>query len=690
MKKYLSLLIGLLCLAACRPTPEKGSNPEYISQAFVHPGMMQDQEDLDYMRQQITAGAEPWKTAFANLKDKTSLDFTPQPFTEISVGAYGANSIGGREFSQSADAVYNHALMWYITGDKAYAEKAIEILNAWSYVLRGFDANNAKLNVGLSGFYFLNAAEILKHTDSGWAEKDLAQFTRMVLTVFYPTIKDFFTEANGNWDASMICTMMCIGIFTDNADIFNRAVERFYRGEGNSGITRYIYPGGQCQETTRDWDHVQLGLGEFAKAAQVAHTQGLDFFSVADERIAQGFEHACRYLSDEEIELYGVFTDRKKEHTKDIFEFIYQYYKNRKGIILPYTEKVIFQRTRPKSSVALLTAIKAPVNELPVPTDTFAFPQPFLSPQAVGALKGQWSEQPENSLFLQPGQDIQAAIDAHKGENRWIVLEAGVHTLTAPLKIYSGTRLAGRGFETILFAQPGLETTLINGEDTISDIIIRDILIEGATKVVENADPNHDRRGRSYMSAPSREGIILRSTRPDGIKQVLLENLTVQNFTKHGVAIVGGEDIRIRRCNFSDNGANVVPGAGLHHNLHLSYLKGCDIVESRFDTSPFGNGINVTFCSQVSVTNCETGRNGLSGIRFAESQQIKIIGNLCEGNGENGIFIERQLDPCTEVEIKGNTMQNNRLSGLEASTAQSLSTSDNRCLHNSETNHEEY
>jgi len=27
-----------------------------------------------------------------------------------------------------------------------------------------------------------------------------------------------------------------------------------------------------------NWDHVQLGIGEFAKAAQVAWTQGLDLY----------------------------------------------------------------------------------------------------------------------------------------------------------------------------------------------------------------------------------------------------------------------------------------------------------------------------------------------------------------------------------------------------------------------------
>ncbi len=67
-------------------------------------------------------------------------------------------------------AAYKHSLVWYITKDQVYADKAIEILNAWAYKLHSFDANNAKLNVGLWGYYFLNAAEILKYSDAGWSE----------------------------------------------------------------------------------------------------------------------------------------------------------------------------------------------------------------------------------------------------------------------------------------------------------------------------------------------------------------------------------------------------------------------------------------------------------------------------------------------------------------------------------------
>lgn len=684
MKKIIFLLTCLLCGSICSiaDSGEKKPEAEFLTQAFVHPGMAQSGQDLEYMREMVLKGAQPWKASFENLKKAASLEFTPKPYTEISVGPYGANSIGGREFSESAEMAYSHALMWYITQDKAYAQKAIDILNAWSYLLRGFDANNAKLNVGLFGYYYLNAAEILRHTRSGWAEKDQEQFTRMTLTVLYPTIKDFFTEANGNWDASIISTLMCIGVFTDNHDIFNRAVERFYRGEGNSGITRYLYPGGQCQETTRDWGHVQLGIGEFAKAAQTAHTQGLDFYSTADDRLAQGFEYTARFMLGGHIDLFGVFTDRDNDIFRDIYESIYHYYKDNRGIILPYTEKAIKEHTRSKSSVGFLTAAKAPVSAAPAQFSTFAAPDGFLKPTAIGALKGESKQLPANSIRLKPGDSIQEAIDAHRDSGKWIILEEGVHTLDAPLKIYSGTLLAGKGRGTILFPSPRTGTAVINGEDTLSGVILRDLLVEGATKVVENADPNHDRRGRSYMSAPSREGIILKSNTKDGMQNIRLENITVQNFTKNGVAIVGGKNIRIHQCDFSDNGASVVPGAGFHHNLHLSYITGCEITDSRLDTSPYGNGLNLTYCSQVKATGLEAARNGLSGIRCAESSQVSITRSLAEGNGENGIFIEKQMDACTDITLHRNTVQNNRHRGIDAKTAIRLDFRNNSSRHN--------
>lgn len=653
----------------------------FLSKPFVRPGMAQSAADLDFMRENVLKGIEPWKSAFNKLKEQTSPDFAPQAFSFVSEGPYGENSIGGKEFSQSAETAHNNALLWYITQDEKYARKAVEILNAWSYKLRSFDANNAKLNVGLFGYYFLNAAEIITYSYSDWKEKDREQFKRMVLTVLYPTIEDFFTEANGNWDASMISTMMCIGVYTENREIFNRAVARFYWGVNNGGITKYIYPGGQSQEATRDWGHVQLGIGEFAKAAQTAQTQGLDFYSVAGDRLAYGFEQTSKMMLGTDIDIFGVLSKRAMNKYKDVYESIYDYYKNVRGIELAYTKKVIEKQTRDKFPVGTLTGIRKYTSKSPKGDLAQLAPFNGLVASATGALSNSTKAIPTNAIIVNPTDNLQEIID--KNKDKTIVMSRGVHTLDAPLKVYSGLTLAGYGKETILFLAPKVSAeTIICGEDSLNNFTLRDLLIEGAVNVVTNDDPNHDRRGRSYMSASSREGVVLRSEKGSIIKNILFENVTIQNFTQNGVLIVGASNINIKNCDFSDNGSSVVPGAGLHHNLNLSHVENVKISDSRFDTSPFGSGIELLFAKNVTISGCEMARNKLSGIRCSESENIVIENSLAEGNDKDGIAIESLMQGCKKVKISGNLTQTNGRYGIYTNNVVLLNESENTGLFN--------
>jgi len=45
---------------------------------------------------------------------------------------------------------------------------------------------------------------------------------------------------------------------------------------------------------------------------------------------------------------------------------------------------------------------------------------------------------------------------------------------------------------------------------------------------------------------------------------------------------------------------------------------------SRFDASPWGNGIDISFCDNVVVSKNEVARNKLSGIRCTESDHVKV------------------------------------------------------------------
>lgn len=50
--------------------PQNRTISIYASKPFVHPGMAQSYEDLEFMRTNVLQGNEPWKTAFNDLKNR--------------------------------------------------------------------------------------------------------------------------------------------------------------------------------------------------------------------------------------------------------------------------------------------------------------------------------------------------------------------------------------------------------------------------------------------------------------------------------------------------------------------------------------------------------------------------------------------------------------------------------------------
>lgn len=229
--------------------------PQAAKKSFVHPGLYQTKADLEFIKQKILAGEQPWKDA----------------------------------------------------------ARAIEILHAWSPNVWDFDYNDAKLLVRLTGHQFYNAAEILRHTDSGWDQRSIESFKRMLLESLYPCIRYYYPEANGNWDGAIIQFVMAIAVFADNRPMFDHAVDHYLHGHANGNIFKYTYPNGQCQESTRDQGHVQLGLGEFAGAARIAQSQGVDLFSSGNNRLALGYEYTMRFLNGDSPFCYETISSRAKE-----------------------------------------------------------------------------------------------------------------------------------------------------------------------------------------------------------------------------------------------------------------------------------------------------------------------------------------------------------------------------------------
>ncbi|MGN6510314.1 MAG: right-handed parallel beta-helix repeat-containing protein [Chitinophaga sp.] len=623
---------------------------------FKHPGIDQSAADLARMKSLVLAGTQPYRDAFDRMKNGIDLQENIKAFAHVLRGPYARPNIGGGELSKGANAAYDAALVWYVTGDRRYADHAIRIINTWAATLWDFDYNDAKLLAAWTGHQLCNAAEILRYSKSGWKQQDMDQFRDMLMTVYYPLIRFYYPQANGNWDGAIIHSIIAMGVYLDDKKMFDNAVEHFLHGPVNGSIFKYIYPSGQCQETMRDQGHVQLGLGEFAGAAQVALTQGTDLFSIGNNRIGWGFEYTARFLLGDKPHSYGTISERAKT-LRDDYEYVYRHYR-RAGILFPHVQRAA-DSVRAKAGRSVLVAVR----DKPEPGNLLT---PALTQHLgiVGAGAGH-AAAPDGAIVVNPGGSVQQALDKAAGGKRVVLLKAGIHTLDTTLLMPSGVTLTGEGLQTVLHLNPsGGRDAIVNASADMSDVTISNLLLEGSLKTDPGTDPNGSRSFRS--NAGNRGGVIFRAQQVGQMKRLRFENITLQNCTFNGLLISGAEDVTITGCNFSENGGGVVPGPKLQHNVFITHSRNVTMRNNRSVTSPFGCGIALLKVSNAAVDHNEVARNGFYGILVTESDNVRITDNLVEANDRSGVMLEYLYRGSSNVLVSDNQIQYNNGFGLES------------------------
>ena len=350
-----------LSLAVCfyTITGTAASSPA-AEKPFVHPGILHSRAELDFVKARVAEGTQPWAAAWEELRshDISKLAWKPRPVANVVRGPYNRPDVGGTSLMRDGAAAYSHAIQWYVTGKQAHADKAVEILGAYATTLESIGGHDARLLAGMTGITFTNAAEILRHTEAGWSDRDQQQFERLLREVFYPVIKDFYPSANGNWDAAMIQTMAAMGVFLDDRKMFQRAVDYYLEGDGNGAIRNYVNDFGECQESGRDQAHTQMGLGYLGCAAEIAWKQGVDLYGAYDNRLALGFEYTAKYNLGHDVPYepyrshagryhYREISDKARGRFGSIYERVYHHYHDRMRREMPYTGQVL-QKIRPE------------------------------------------------------------------------------------------------------------------------------------------------------------------------------------------------------------------------------------------------------------------------------------------------------------------------------------------------------
>lgn len=329
------------------------------ARTFIHPGLLQSQADFDRIIKQIAAGSEPSVSGWQKLINNrhASLGYSPRPVSVIFRGNDGVHAQNYALLFNDAAAAYALALRWKISGDAAYAAKAVEVLNAWSSTLTEVDGTSDRfLAAGIYGYEMANAAEIMRGY-SGWSGDDFKRFQTMMLTIFYPMNYDFLVRHNGakvdhywaNWDLSNLASILAIGVLTDRADIYKEAIDYLYNGAGNGALNKTfwkVYDGGlaQVQESGRDQGHTTLDIALVGAICQMAWSQGDDLYGYDNNLVLAGAEYAAKYNLGYDVPFttyknsdvtQTVISEADRGTERPIWEMLYNHYVVLKGLDAP-------------------------------------------------------------------------------------------------------------------------------------------------------------------------------------------------------------------------------------------------------------------------------------------------------------------------------------------------------------------
>jgi len=375
-----------------------GSASTLQAQTFIHPGVLLSHSQLDTIKARIAAQIQPQYGAYLKTvaDPLASASYTPHPWATVQCGSYNNPNYGCTDELQDAQAAYTQALLWYITGTTGYANKAIQIMNAWSGTLTGGHTDsNAPLQAAWGAQLWGRAAEIIRYTaytqnpDGSttplWSATNAAAFGQMLKTQYLPYLTNPLTDCrNTNWQTSSIEARANIAVYLEDGTLFNTAMTQwrtllpasiYLVGDSSQplnrpnnackfdwtfGKTLTQWDSGLTQEMCRDLAHDAYGLSGFINAAETARIQGVDLYgdigSSAQARLTAAMEYILKYDPNGSYQPVpsGLCGGTLSGSAKGTFEIGYNQYHNRSGILLPNTLNYLNKNRPLKGSMHFL------------------------------------------------------------------------------------------------------------------------------------------------------------------------------------------------------------------------------------------------------------------------------------------------------------------------------------------------
>ncbi len=323
-RKRLKLRWGLcgLLWCACTMSAQVG---------FRHPGLLHSEADFQSIRDRVAAGDADMVAALDALRNSRGI-VNPGNMAVTGTIIRGISGQNYMNAYRGAAYAYQCALMWKITGETSYADRAVETLNAWRTWNTALGGNtNISLIPGFTGYQFINAAELMRdYRSDAWGEEEFELFKQYMVDVWFTVAQDFLErrhdtvtrEGNwyhyhSNWGLGNALFCVSLGILCDSPDIYNYGMYWIKEGPGNESLCVTAahpdpYAEGLCgfgwglipwfhkddrgplgylnqmQESGRDQGHSMAALGLLSYAFQSAYNQGDNAFCNLNNGLIEG------------------------------------------------------------------------------------------------------------------------------------------------------------------------------------------------------------------------------------------------------------------------------------------------------------------------------------------------------------------------------------------------------------------
>ncbi|WPU99650.1 alginate lyase family protein [Mucilaginibacter sp. cycad4] len=284
------------------------ASPALKTQAtgFIHPGILNTQQTLDYVGQQANSNDANRLAAYQfvlNYCNNHSPSGAYKATVQVAGGVTTPDEIA---FKGDALLSYALALRWAKTGTASYATTVKQILDGWAshfqnFSVTGSQPNQASLEASWAAPTFAAAAEIIKYyipasgVGGGWTTAENTQFVN-----FLNNMKDNYINNvpnfNNNWNVSAGYAKMAIGVFEDSQTVYQNGITAVKTVLPNVIASDGSMNGEICG-SHNDYVHYQYSLTGLSYAANIAGIQGdLSIYSASSSRLLTGFNYQYKLM----------------------------------------------------------------------------------------------------------------------------------------------------------------------------------------------------------------------------------------------------------------------------------------------------------------------------------------------------------------------------------------------------------